>query len=131
MKKKPVGVDPFRIAGSKHELEEPFVVALVPAGLPFDWSTEPADAVWLPESFFNPIHQAAVAMKLPYLSRTDNLYEQYRFACSEAREVARELELVGFSNLPSDLQRAARLAATIALRGATSGGTFDLIIEGP
>jgi hypothetical protein len=131
MARKPVGADPFRVAGSKYEAEEPFAVALVPAGFPFDWSTEPVDAVWLPELFFNPIFQAAASLKLPLLSRLDNLYEQYRFTSSEAGEVARELEVVGSSDLSPDLQRAARLAAAIAAQAATSDGKLELIIEGP
>jgi hypothetical protein len=131
MARKPVGADPFRVARSKYEAEEPFAVALVAAGLPFDWSAEPVDAVWLPESFFNPIFQAAASLQLPLLSRLDNLYEQYRFTSSEAGQIVQELEAVASSDLSPDLQRAARLAAAIAAQAASSDGTLELIIEGP
>ena len=128
---KSAGTDPFRTPGSKYEDEEPFVLALVPAGVPFDWSTEAEDALWLPEPFFYPLYRAGIAQKLPLLSGLNNFYERYRFNSARARELAEELQSIPTSDLSPELQRAIELAAELAGRAASSGGAFDLLVEGP
>jgi len=125
------GADPFRTPGSKYEDEEPFVLALVPAGVPFDWSTEPEDALWLPEPFFYPLYRAAIAQKLPLLSSLNNFYERYRFNATRAGELVQELRSIPTSDLSPELQRAIHLASDLAGRAASSNGTLELLIEGP
>ena len=124
-------LDPFRTPGSRYEHAEPFVVALVPSGLPLDWtSSSPLRALWLPEDFFGAFQQAGRELRLPLISTLDNVYDRYRFSSRELPALAAELSLIR-GHLREPLSEAARLAAGLVLEGVRSSQPVDVLIEGP
>ena len=123
--------DPFRAAGSRYEHEEPFVVALVPSGVAFEWRTSsPIRALWLPEGFFGAFYRTGLELRLPLTATLTNLYSRYRFSRPELPRLAAEFSAISH-HLNPPLSEAARLAAGLALEGAASSRPLDAIIEGP
>ena len=124
--------DPFRTPGSRYEHEEPFVVALVPSGVAFDWSSSstPLRALWLPEDFFGAFYRTGRELRLPLTSRLINLYAQYRFSRDELPGLAAELSNIS-GHLGEPISEAARLAAGLVLEGLRSSQPVDVLVEGP
>jgi hypothetical protein len=123
--------DPFRTPGSRYEHDEPFVVALVPSGVVFEWrSSTPVRALWLPEDFFGVFYRTGRELRLPLTSTLTDLYSRYGFSRAELPQLATEFSEIS-RHLDPPLSEAARFVAGLLLEGVASSRPLDAIIEGP